>query len=461
MGRLYLLPEVPSAGHHSRAMKSSPEDNPLHRATETLPAPVVAAASPHKYLVILILILTGFWGVLAARPDWLSYLGIQHFGVWFIDTHAILASNDALAQGLDVYAANPLDYFGRPHVYSPWWLCLGKLGFTRADTFWLGGALGLAFLAVAVDWLRPRTRGEMFWALATLGSPCIVMAVERANNDLVIFLLLAPVVPCLLAAQRGWQLGAVLLIAVAAGLKFYPAAAALLLLAPAGTTREVRWRLAAGALALALVAASIATGYLRVRHLLPPVDGPMNFGAIHALGRLGLDGVLPGLVAAALITAAWWRADVFRGWTVPAAERSLWLHGVLGAVVLGGCFFTSTNFAYRWVFALWLVPWLWWSAHAAGAPRAVRRLAWTTAGLLAAALWIDPLTLGLLTRWLAPLPGPVVARTANLVYVLEQPLIWALFACLLAPVTEFLRTGWRRAAGLPDRPATGSALPAR
>jgi hypothetical protein len=424
-------------------MKSSSGNDPLHRTTEPVPPPDVAAASPHKYFAILVLILAGFWGVMAVRPDWLSYLGIRHFGVWFIDTHAILASNDALAQGLDVYAANPLDYFGRPHVYSPWWLCLGKLGFTRADTFWLGFSLGLAFLVVAVDWLRPRTRGELLWSLVALGSPCILMAVERANNDLVIFLLLAPVVPCLLAEHRGWQAGAILLVAVAAGLKFYPAAAALLLLAPVGTTREVRWRVAAGVLALALVAASIASGYLRVRHLLPPVDGLMNFGAIHALGRLGLGGVLPGLVAAAVIVAAWWRADIFRGWTIPAAERSVWLHAVLGAVVLGGCFFTSTNFAYRWVFALWLVPWLWWAAHGTDVPRAVRRLAWTTAGMLAAALWIDPLTLGILTRWLAPLPEPVVARTANLVYVIEQPLIWALFVCLLGLVTEFLRTSWR------------------
>jgi hypothetical protein len=440
-------------------MKSSPEKNPLHRATEPEPAPDIAVASSHKYLAVLVVMLVGFWGVMAARPDWLSYLGIRHFGVWFIDTYAILASNDARAQGLDVYAANPLDYFGRPHVYSPWWLFLGKLGFTRTDSFWLGCSLGLAFLAVAVDWLRPRSWGGLLWSLVALGSPCILMAVERANNDLVIFLLLAPVVPCLLAEHRGWQVGAILLIAVAAGLKFYPAAAALLLLAPAGSARSVRWRVAGGLLALALVAASIASGYLRVRHLLPPVDGPMNFGAIHALGRLGLDGVMPGFVAAIVIMGTWWRADIFRGWTVPAAARSVWLHAVLGAVVLGGCFFTSTNFAYRWVFALWLVPWLWWSAHAAEVPHAVRRLAWITAGLLAAALWIDPLTLGLLTQWLAPLPGPVVARTANLVYVLEQPFIWALFVCLLAPVTEFLRTHWRPVAGLPDRPATGSARP--
>lgn len=375
------------------------------------------------------MVLAGFWGVMAARPDWLSYIGIRHFGVWFIDSYAILASNDALARGLDVYAANPLDYFGRPHVYSPWWLGLGKLGFTRTDNFWLGLTLGLAFLAVAVDWLRPRTWGELSWSLAVLLSPCILMTVERANNDLVLFLLLTPVVPCLLAEHRGWH------------------AASLLLLTP-GTTREVRWRVAGGVLALAIVIASIASSYLRVRNLLPPVDGPMNFGAIHALTRPGLGGLLPGLIAAGLIVAAWWRADIFRGWTIPRAMRRRWLHGVLGMAVLCGCFFASTNFAYRWVFALWIAPWLWWVARAIEAPRAVRRLARTTMGLLVAALWIDPLTLGVLTQWLAPLPEPLVARTANLVYGAEQPLVWALFVCLLGFLTEFLRNSWRPLAGL-------------
>ncbi len=439
-------------------MKSSQGSNPSRRTAEAVSSSEVATGAPRRYWVGLVLVLVGFWGVMAARPDWFSYLGIRHFDAWFVDLYAILASNDALAQNLDVYAANPLDYFGRPHVYSPWWLFLGKLGFTRADNFWLGLSLGLVFLAVAADWLRPRTRGALLWSLAVLLSPCILMAVERANNDLVIFLLLAPVVPCLLSEQRGWQVGAILLIAIAAGLKFYPAAAALLLLMP-GATREVRWRVAGGMLALVLVIVSIMPGYLRVRNLLPPVDGPMNFGAIHALTRLGLGGLMPGLVAAAVMTAAWWRADVFHGWAIPATIRSFWLHAVLGAAVLCGCFFTSTNFAYRWIFSLWLVPWLWWAARSAEIPRAVRKLAWTTMGLLAAALWIDPLTLAILTRWLAPLPEPVVARTANLVYVIEQPVIWALFACLLGFLTEFLRTSWRPLVGLAAKTGLAETAP--
>lgn len=392
----------------------------------------------------LVLVLLAYWGVMATHPGWLSYVGVRHYGVWFIDLSAILAANDALAQGLDVYGRNPLDFFGRPHVYSDWWLVLGRCGLTRADAIWLGLTIGLAFFAAAAARLRPRSRGELLWYLAVLGSPPLLLAVERANNDLVIFLLLTPVVPCLLSARRGWQGAAVLLIALAAGLKFYPAAAGLLLLAPAAP-RVVRWRVAGGGLALALVAVSVAPGYLRVRDLLPPVEGLMNFGAVHAFAWLGLGGMAPalGLGAMALTVAAWWRADIFGGWEIPPLARGHWLYFVLGAVLLCGCFFAESSYAYRWVFALWLAPWLWWVTHETAAPRAVRRVAGLTMGLLGAVLWIDPMTDAILLHQFGHLPAPVLDRMAHTVFMIGQPLMWALFVCLLGFLAQFVRSSWR------------------
>jgi hypothetical protein len=104
----------------------------------------------------------------AAMPDRFRALGVNHLGPWFLDLYAILASNDALARGLDPYAHNPLDVFGRPHVYSHWWLSLGSVGLTRDDILWLGAALGTAFVGAALAWLRPRRLGEVVGALAVL-----------------------------------------------------------------------------------------------------------------------------------------------------------------------------------------------------------------------------------------------------------------------------------------------------
>jgi hypothetical protein len=44
-----------------------------------------------------------------------SKLGLFDYGRWFLDTYAILATNDAIKAGLDPYLPNPLDDRQRPH----------------------------------------------------------------------------------------------------------------------------------------------------------------------------------------------------------------------------------------------------------------------------------------------------------------------------------------------------------
>ncbi|HEX2853055.1 MAG TPA: hypothetical protein VHO24_07450 [Opitutaceae bacterium] len=400
---------------------------------------------PLRTWACFVFVLLGYWAVMFSHPEWFSYLGIRHYGTWFIDLFAILASNDALAQGLDVYARNPLDFFGRPHVYSAWWLGLGRFGLTRLDNVWLGCVIGSAFFAAAAMRLRPRSLGELLWYLAIAGAPPMLLAVERANNDLVIFLLLTPLVPCLLSTRWALQAVAVLLIALAAGLKFYPAAAALLLLAP-DAPRTVRWRLVGAGLALVVVAVAVAPDYLRLRHLLPPVEGLMNFGSLHAFTPFGLGGATVQAITLGVIfatVAGWWRVGIFGDWEIPPAMRAHWLHFILGAVLLCGCFFADSSYAYRWIFALWLAPWLWGVVRETGTPRAVRRVAGLTMGLLAAVLWIDPLTEGLLRHVFNQRPPEETQRMAQTVFAIEQPLVWVLFICLLGFLTHFLRISWR------------------
>ncbi len=405
-------------------------------------APVRGA--PRRLWMWLVVLPLCYWGALVAHPGWFLYIGIRHYGVWFIDPFALLASNDALARGLDVYAPNPLDYFGRAHLYSHWWFILGRLGLTRADNFWVGLTLGLTFFAAAVAWLRPRTPGELLWYLAVLVASPVLLAVERANADLVIFILLTPVVPCLLSSRAGWQWVAVLLIMFAAGLKFYPAVAGLVLLAPA-ERRMGRWRVVGGALGLALVAVNVAPGFHRVLALMPPTEGLMTFGAINLFTPFEIGRLAPWLSIglATLAVVIWWRANIFCGWDIPRMALSLWLHFVLGAVLLCGCFFSAPSFAYRWIFALWLAPWLWWAARETSAPRAVRRLTEVTIVLLGAALWLDPMTGAILASQIGRVPGQTLVRAADIVFRVEQPITWALFICLLGFLTQFVRDGLR------------------
>lgn len=407
--------------------------------------PAAIAPAPTHSLRTTLLVVTLLWlGVFALRPYVFFSVGVNHFGVWFLDTYAILASNDALALGLDPYVPNNLDVFHRPHVYSSWWLHLHSLGITRAHVLWVGGAIVGAFLIVALRFLRPRAPSELVVQLIVLLSSPVLLALDRANNDLVVFVILAAVVPCLTSARPGWRHLAALPIAIAAGLKYYPAIAGVLLLA-GGDRREVAQRIGLALVLFGLVALTLASDLSRLGGLVPKAEGLMTFGASNLFESLGLSGrpaTFAGLLLAAAIAGAFLRYRFFAGWKIePAGERA-WLSFLLGAVLLTGCFVTGTNYAYRWVFALWMTPLLWALPRDAAAPPRVRQLAAITGGLLIFVLWSDAVVSAFLYRLMKDIPPDGLVRMADKFFALEQPVIWLFFACLIGFLSHFAQERW-------------------
>src|SRR5581483_7921323 len=341
-----------------------------------------------------------------------------------------------------------------PHMYSHWWLGLHDLGLTRADNPGFGLALVLAFLLVALAALRPRSRGELGWYFLVLGSPAILLACDRANNDLAVFVLLALVVPCLRSSQRLVRLLAVFPIALAAGLKFYPAVAALVLLA-GPDAREVRLRLLLAVLALLLVAASVGPDYLRLAPMLPRASGLTTFGALNFLEELGLTGraalvaELAFVALAALLAGLLLLAEIAPAASGDGADA---LGFILGATLLTACFLVGSNYAYRWVFAVWMAPLLWRWPRAPDTPRRLRLLCQFTAGLLLVALWLDALVGAVLTLFKARIPGDKLVAWADEVFLWEQPLTWLLFGCLLCFLLPF---AWSRGRALIAGAAAG------
>ena len=375
--------------------------------------------------------------ICAWYPRLMALAGVSHEGVWFMDTYAILAALDAQRLGLDPYAYNPLNYFGGPHVYSHWWLWLGPAGLTRADTAWLGPVVvGIALLAAW--WVaRPRDSREVRWTLLVLCSAPVVLGFNRANGDLLLFALLSFCVPCILHRFRWVRIaGAPLLIALAMGLKFYPAVAGLVLLA----VRPRLDRIAALALAVALL---VATG-LSIRGDIPRYtsdhlpEGLHTFGAPTAFLGAGLPASLApwgGLLFLALVGTWFVRQTPMKAWAPPQDLKAEHLMFVLGATLLTGSFLVTVNYGYRWIFALWLVPLL---CRLRPDPdqRWLRRLLAATRWLLAVALWTDAfVALGLnLTHH----TQAAIDRWVGLAVALQQPLTWLLFACLAGWLANFV-----------------------
>ncbi len=394
----------------------------------------------------------------ARWPGLLKLAGISHYP-WFVDFAALTASSDAVALGIDPYINNPLDVFHRPHGYSHWWLVgLRNLGLTSADNVWLGLAVGGAFFVAAVGSLRPRRVGELIGALAVIFSPPILLALDRANNDLVMFVLLTPVVPCLLSSRPVSQVLAAALLVAAAVLKAYPIVALPILLAGA-TPRDTRRLLLVAALLLLAVAPDTIRDFGRYAALVPERDGLLTMGSRHIFMGLGFSAAMArklGPLCGLLVIALFWFRRPLGAWAPQPSERGPWLSFILGSLLLVGCFFAGSNFGYRWVFAVWLLPWLWLLRRDDSIPATVRKWGRVTGILLLLSLWLDGFASSLLGSGLFP-PGTDLNKIANRFFYLEQPLTWAFYVCLIAFVTHFARDGLYALFGRAPAPASSAA----
>ncbi|MFI5336529.1 MAG: hypothetical protein ACHQ5A_07080 [Opitutales bacterium] len=378
---------------------------------------------------LALLVATG-WIAAAAFPGLQKHLGILDNGAWFLDSYAILASSDAVQQGLDPNLPNPLDVYNRPHRYSSWWLALGRLGLTRGDNFLFG--VTLAGLLFVTGWLTlaPRSPGELAWSLALLLSPPVLLAVNRANNDLVVFALLGL---ALWAGGKkpGLQLSLLAFsVVLATGLKFYPVVAAGAL-AAAALTRRHRWLLA-GTLAVCLLILFQERAAMRMA-VFPMPDGLFTFGAPvlwHVLGWQG-DWVRP---ASGLFLVVSGGLCLRRGWTRglagvsdPLGER---LAFAAGAFMLTGCWLAGISFGYRWIFGIFLAPWLWRRAAAGEAPARI------AAVFLLVNLWSDGLYCLVTNLLLDPRSRFGVHQLERYWVALIQAADWVLLALLAGWLAE-------------------------
>lgn len=376
------------------------------------------------------------WIAGAIWPRLLVLFGISDYGTIYLDSYAVLAALDAVRLGLDPHAGpNNLDVLFRPHVYSDWWLELRWLGLTREHNFLVGTACVGAFALTAWNTMRPRNLREALWLAALMISPPVMLAVNRANNDLVIFVLLAG---CgLVAAAPVWWRAAlaVACLGLATGLKYFPAPAGLafLWIRPVRRSPAV---LLGGLLVVALALASVWAQVDRSRFTI--ASGIYTMGAPlwwRDLGWTDKASALPSLllIGVSALALAW--GGLTTGMTERGEPRERLL-AALGAIVLLGCFLAGVNYAYRWVFALWPAFWLWRQAADGSLPGRSRWVARLACVLVLLCLWLDGI-LCLVVNLFFPIRTQ--AWQDHLILVWRrgtQPLNWMLMMMLASWLTE-------------------------
>ncbi len=331
-----------------------------------------AGRSRPRWRLLVPGVVLGLYGVLAALwlCGWhrayfhvLRLFAFEPFRFPFLDSHAVLAAVECRRAGIDVYLTNPCDVLGRPHVYSPLWLRIVPLGIDTSANMAVGIALGMLFVAALVALFRPRRVSDAGLMLLAALSPMSVYALERANSDLVVFVLVVTGCGLLQLPQR-WGRAGYALHFLAGLLKYYPLVLLVFCLREQHS-RAIAAIAAAGAVLLSLVIgdrAELLRALANIPHTSYFSD---SFAAVNL--PFGLATVVgtpaPRALALSLIAVIAGLASVWIRRALAVLDRADLEWGgfqadclIAGSLLLIACFFAAQNVDYRGVYFVLVIP---------------------------------------------------------------------------------------------------------
>lgn len=393
------------------------------------------------------------WGPRTLYFAVLGRFGFVPFRFPFLDIHAVLAAAQCQRLGFDVYRYNPCDVLGRVHVYSPLWLTLTPHVLGTGATTPVGLGLDLMFILALASVIRPTSPGEtLLCGLAAL-SPMTIYALERANCDVLIFLLI--VAGCALGrASRPWRFGAYGFYLFAGLLKYYPLVLLVLLVRERRRDALILAALATGSLlALAGIAQADlvkALGNIPVLSYFADSFSARNlpFGIAEITFGTGRHGaallllLVLGALAATRISRTVRLLDRAALDPEPFAAQTM----LVGALVLTACFFSGQNIDYRGIYFVLIMPGLVRLRGLEEDPKVRRFLAQMMAAVLLVA-WADPMR-SIVDRFATQLGGALGPRIELLFWIGRELLWWWLIAGLAAIILAYaaralLRPGCR------------------
>ena len=295
-----------------------------------------------------------------------AFIGVPRMEPLFADLHAILSARECHARGVDVFNSNPCDVMGRIHVYGSIWL--GFKGWNVNAPLWLWGAtVNAVFMISAVGIIKPSSITELFISCLILFSPAVTLAIERANNDIVIFVLVLISAALLSSQHLIHRVFAVLTIYLAALLKIYPSILfGTTLIAIKTTRKEFALILAASLLLITWWFTVYANEILLLQGIVPkPLDHYVT-GAKALFTYIGrpfpevLSISFPGFLViffAVVIACAIWLVYLLNKKNFSASiSKTNYILFVFGFSILLFTYAINTNYDYRWIFFIFLVP---------------------------------------------------------------------------------------------------------
>ena len=260
-----------------------------------------------------------------------------------------------------------------PWAYPPAWLLLAHTGLSIRQTVPMAALFYLGFVAMVTYLCSPRSFSEVCYDALFLVSPPFVLALERCNLDVLVFLLLGLAVAL---ANRKAVMAAFGLVWVAALMKMYPGASLLAFVRKKGDT------LAAGLGGVALLAYLVAIRkQLKLIYIVIPQTEFQSFGSRELfliIGKklqvMGHPMPLTPPVIALLAQAAFTISIALLAYVTvrggidkdlePSNDISQYAFAV-GGLVYSLCWSIGMNYNYRYIFVALTLPqaWAWASAR--------------------------------------------------------------------------------------------------
>lgn len=328
--------------------------------------------------------------------------GIVPFQTPFLDISSPLAAWDCTRQGWNVMVDNPCNPLRLAYNYSPLWLTVSGIPLGVRDTTAVGWVLDILFIASLTLMPPPRPLVGLLLVLAASLSTMVVFALERANADILFFVL---ALAAGLLAERGLP-GRMIghgLALLSALLKYYPLMVLIILFRERIAVFVAVAVVAAGSAAAFWVVYDdeIVRGWAQIpagpygTDLFAAKNLPFMIGTIveqtapsrsaAALAWAVAAGLYAGLVGAALVICRrlFLMPELCAATAVLSGrERTLM---VIGSAIIAGCFFAGQSIGYRGIYLLLVLPGL--LTLTRSAARRVRTLCLATAVVIVLLMW--------------------------------------------------------------------------
>jgi len=345
----------------------------------------------------------------------------------FADLRAVTGLSITLSQGIDPMQYHPGDPWQRPFNYPPIWKLLAWIGVTPQHTTFLGLLLiGLFLAGLYLPFADLSWAQSAFFMFGVL-SPAVLLGIERANIDLLIYFLMALAI-WMMSRSISW---AAVIIQTAILLKLYPLFVLITLARAQKRTFLIIIALSLGAFMLYFM-----TSFREILLTLnnTPKSYNLSYGISVIPKRLARSPYAPyatiGLILTSTTAVAIVIGGYFFGTKVDLSndyQRERYLDAFrAGSAIYIGTFFLGSNFDYRLMFLLLTIPQLfwWWQSPAP----LIRAIAQISGIALYMSLWHRLILRGL--QWLLPADFPG-SYTRALAFLPDELANWILFSGLV------------------------------